>query len=129
LFIFSFNKHDLPSLKCSDQECIADFQLQKHIRLNHPGACSLEFQDVMQIIMDCMLRWDSKKQTSKGKAMLGTVLAFSAANEEQGRTTLHHHWQIWVSKIDQTLRNCLFHEDISVRNTARNFFANISPQL
>ncbi len=43
LFIFCFNKHDLPSLKCSDQECIADFQLQKDIRLNHPGACSLEF--------------------------------------------------------------------------------------
>jgi hypothetical protein len=94
LFIFYFNKHDLPSLNCSDQECIADFQLQKDIRLNHPGASSLEFQNVVQIIMDCMLRWDSKKQTSKGKGILGTVLAFSAADEEQGRKALHHHWQI-----------------------------------
>jgi hypothetical protein len=72
----------------------------------------------MQIITDCMLRWDSKKQTSKGKGILGTVLAFSAADEEQGRKTLHHHWQIWVKGIDQTLRNCLFHEDMCVRNTA-----------
>jgi hypothetical protein len=122
LFIFCFNKHDLPSLKCSDQECIADCQLQKDIRLNHSGACSLEFQNVMQIITDCMLRWDSKKQTSKGEGILGTVLAFSAADKEQGRKTLHCHCQIWVNKIDQTLRNCLFCEDISVRNTARNIF-------
>jgi hypothetical protein len=50
------------------------------------------------------------------------VLAFSAADEEQGRKTLHRHWQIWVKEIDQTQRNCLFHEDISVRNTARNIF-------
>jgi hypothetical protein len=48
------------------------------------------------------------------------VLAFSAADEEQGKKTLHRHWQIWVKEIDQTLRNCLFHEDVSVRNTARN---------
>jgi hypothetical protein len=120
VFIFCFNKHDLPSLKCSDQECIADFQLQKDIRLNHPGACSLEFKNVMQIIMDCMLRWDSKEQNSKGKVILETVLAISAADEEQGRKMLHRHWEIWVKDIDQTLRNCLFHEDVSVRNTARN---------
>ncbi len=48
------------------------------------------------------------------------MLAFSAADKEQGRKTLHCHWQIWVKEIDQTLRNCLFHEDISVRKTARN---------
>jgi hypothetical protein len=61
---------------------IADFQLQKDIRLNHPGASSLEFQNAMRIITNCMLRWDSKKQTSKGKGILETELAFSAADEE-----------------------------------------------
>jgi hypothetical protein len=99
--------------------------LQKDIRLNHPGTCSLEFQSVMQIITDCMPRWDSKKQTSKGKGILGRVLAFLAADEEQGRKILHCHWQIWVEEIDQTLINCLFNEDISVRNMQETFFANI----
>jgi hypothetical protein len=42
--------------------------------------------------MKCMLRWDIKKQTSKGKGILGTVVAFSAADEEKGRKTLHWHW-------------------------------------
>ncbi len=67
-----------------------------------------------------MLRWDCKKQTSKGKGIHGKVLIISAADEEEGGKTFHRHWQIWVKEIDQTQQNCLFHEDISVRNTARN---------
>ncbi len=109
-------------LQCSEAECIADFVLQKDIRLNHPGACSLEFQSVMQILMECMLCWDIKKKTSKGKGILGTVLAFSTADEEQGRKTLHRHWQIWVKEIIQILRNCLFHKDVTIRDMARKTF-------
>jgi hypothetical protein len=54
--------------------------LPKDIRLNHPGACSLEFQSVMQILMECILQWDVTKKTTKGKGILGTVVAFSAAD-------------------------------------------------
>ncbi len=82
--------------------------MQKDIRLNHPGACSLEFQSVMQILMECMLQWDVTKKITKGKGLLGTVVAFFAADEEQGRKTLNHHWQIWVKEITQTVQNCLF---------------------
>ncbi len=109
-------------MQCSEADCIADFVLQKDIRLNYPGACSLEFQSVMQILMECMLRWDIKKKTSKGKGILGTVLAFFAADEEKGRKTLHRHWQIWVKEINKTLRNCLFHEDDTIRDIARKTF-------
>ncbi len=96
--------------------------MQKDIRLNHPGACSLEFQSVIQILMECMLQWDVTKNTTKGKGILGTVVAFSAADEEQGRKTLHHHWQVWVKEINQTVKNCLFHEDITIRDRARKTF-------
>ncbi len=41
-----------------------------------------------------MLRWDTKTQSSKEKGTLGTVLAFTGADEEQGQKTLHQHWQI-----------------------------------
>jgi hypothetical protein len=41
--------------------------------------------------MECMLQWDVTKKTTKGKGILGTVVAFSAADEEQGRKTLHCH--------------------------------------
>ena len=55
--------------------------------MKYPGACSLEFQSVMQILTKCMLRWDTKTQLSRGKRILGTVEAFFGADEEQGRKT------------------------------------------
>jgi hypothetical protein len=72
--------------------------------------------------MECMLQWDVTKKTTKGKGILGIVVAFSAADEEQGRKILHCHWQIWVNKINQTVQNCLFHEDITIRDRARKTF-------
>ncbi len=93
--------------------------MQKEIRLNHPGACPLEFQSVVQILMECMIQWDVTKKTTKGKGILGTVVAISAADEEQDRKTLHRRWQIWVKEINQTVQFFLFHEDITIRDRAR----------
>jgi hypothetical protein len=115
-------QHELPSLKCTKDECLADFVLRKNARLNNPGACSLEFQSVMQILTECMLKWDIKSKSSTGKGILGTVRAFAGANEEQGRKTLHWHWQIWVEEINQSLRNALFDKDNNTRNKARQTF-------
>ena len=69
-----------------------------------------------------MLRWDTKTQSSKGKGILGTVLAFTGADEEQGRKTLHRHWQIWVQELNQTLRDCLFDTDATKRKDAQKTF-------
>ena len=69
-----------------------------------------------------MLRWDTKTQSSKGKGILGTVLAFTGADEEQGRKTLHRHWQIWVQELNQTLRDCLFDMDATKRKDAQKTF-------
>jgi hypothetical protein len=65
---------------------------------------------------------ETTNNTDYSLGILGTVLAFFAADEEQGRKTLHHHWQIWVKEIDKILRNCLFHEDDTIRNIARKTF-------
>ncbi len=53
---------------------------------------------------------------------MGTVIAFTGADEEQGGKTLHQHWQIWVKEIDQTIRDCLFHKNDTIRVEARNIF-------
>jgi hypothetical protein len=50
------------------------------------------------------------------------VLAFSGVDEEQGRKTLHRHWQIWVQELHQTLRDCLFDTDATKRKDARITF-------
>jgi hypothetical protein len=65
----------------------------------------------MQILTEHILKWDTKTKTSTGKGILVTVRAFAGADEEQGRKTLHRHWQIRVEKINQTLRNALFDND------------------
>ncbi len=125
LLLRSFSQHELPSLKCSEEDCIADFILQKDARLKNPGACSLEFQSVMKILTECLLKWDIKTRTSKGKGILGTVLAFAGADEEQGRKTLQRHWQIWVKELSQTLRNFLFHKNVEIKHKARKKFCRI----
>ncbi len=111
-------QHELPSLKCTEDKCLADFVLRKNARLKNPGACSIEFQSAMQILTECMLKWDIKSKSSTGKGILGTVQAFAGANEEQGRKTLHRHWQIWVEDMNQSLQNALFDKDNNTRNKA-----------
>ena len=117
-----FFQHGLPSLKCSEEECIADFVLRRDTRMKYPGSCSLEFQSAMQILTKCMLRWDTKTESSRGKGILGTVVAFFGADEEQGRKTLHRHWQIWVKELNKTLRDCLFDRNATKRQDARKTF-------
>ncbi len=95
-------QHELPNLKCSEEDCLADFVFWRDTRIKYPGACSLEFQSVMQILTKCILKWDVKTQSSKGKGILGTIVAFTGADEEQGHKTLHRHWQTWVQEFNQT---------------------------
>ena len=75
-------QHELPSLKGSEEACLAKFVLSRDARIKYPGPCSLEFQCVMQILTECLLKVDTKRQTSKRKEILVTVLAFAGADEE-----------------------------------------------
>ncbi len=56
--------------------------LHRDARISNSGACSLEFQSAMQILTECLLKWDTKTQSSKGKGIFGTVIAFAGADEE-----------------------------------------------
>ncbi len=71
-----------------------------------------------------MLRWDTKTQSFRGKGILGRVVAFFGADKEQGRKTLHQHWQIWVQELNQTLQDCLFDINATKRKDAQK---NILP--
>ncbi len=68
-----FSRHELPSLKCSEEDCLADFVLRKDARLNNPGACSLEFQSVMQILTAHMLKWDLQTKINRKRNTLYSV--------------------------------------------------------
>jgi len=106
----------------TEEQCLADFTVRSRTRLNYPGACSLEYQNLKQIIIETLLQWDVNKQTAKGVGIVGTTLAFAPADEEQGRGTLHSHWQIWTKELNQNVRDMLFHDDPDKRSRARHFF-------
>ena len=76
----------------------------------------------MQIFVECLLQWDPKKQKAKGKGIVGTPLAFAPADEEQGRKTLHSHWQVWTKELNQERRGGLFSNDKNDREAARKEF-------
>ena len=49
-------QHHLTDLDCSKGDCIADFNLQKKTRLTYPGACSLEYQNIIKIVIEDLLQ-------------------------------------------------------------------------
>ena len=57
--------HALLSLQLSDAQCLADLTLCKTLQLQSPGACSLEYQSMMQIIIKALIGWDQEKQLRK----------------------------------------------------------------
>ena len=68
----------------------------------------MEYQKQAQILLECLLQWDIIKQKAKQKGILGILLAFVSGDEEQGRGTMHSHWQCWLAELSQRVRNFLF---------------------
>jgi hypothetical protein len=90
--------------------------------MTYPGAFSLEYQQAIEIFINCMLNWDPKKQQPKGKGIFGRALAFAPAHEEQGRRTLHSHWQIWVEDLSSQVREDSWNNDSNIRKKTREAF-------
>ena len=72
--------YKLPELGCTDEICITDFKLQKKARLEFPGACSLEYQNIVQILIHKLFGWDIKKQRSTGSGVFGELIAWAVAH-------------------------------------------------
>jgi len=89
----------MPSLDSSEEQCIADFNLRKKTRLDFPGACSLYFEGVMQIVLEVLLGWNSKEQRGTEDGIMGELDAWGMAVEEQARKTLHSHWLLWSKRL------------------------------
>ena len=102
-------KHALPSLDCSDEECLADLNIQRNIHLQSPGACSLEYQSIIQIIVKEIIGWDKEKNIGTN-GLFGIPIAYAITDEEQGRKTLHAHISIWIRSLNK-LRKLLCSDD------------------
>ena len=91
------------------------------LRLQFPGICSYFFELALQVVIEEVIGWDYKSMIpiKEKKGLFGNVEAFTCTIEEQGRTTLHGHFQIWVPLINKW-RDDLFKTKRIMLNASRN---------
>ena len=111
----------MPSLDATEEECIADFTIRKETRLDFPGACSLYFDGVMQIVVEILLGWNSKEQRGTEDGIFGELDAWGMAVEEQARKTLHAHLLLWSKRLAK-MRDELFSGNKDRQDKARADF-------
>lgn len=121
LYAMSGKEHEMPSLDCEERDCIVDFKIRKRSRMMYPGACSIEYQSIVQILLEVLFGWDSKKQEGSC-GILGTLDAYAVAHEEQGRKTLHGHWLLWIRHLSK-IRAMLFHHNKETQRKAREEYS------
>ena len=92
-------------------EELVDFVLDcQSLRVEFPGLCAWDFQQVISIVIQHVLGWDTEKQCNlENYGMFGDIDAWCHATEEQNRKTLHSHFLIWVTNWQELLRR--LHDD------------------
>ena len=112
-------EHSLPSIEqIQDQNyCLLDFNTRKKLRSKYPGACALEYQSIVQIVINILIGWNSKTKVHDN-GIFGIPLAYADCCEEQARYTLHSHISVWVEDFNK-VRNLLFDKDINIGNKAK----------
>lgn len=73
----------------------------------------------MDIVLRCLLNWDDKEKQSLGPGIVGDLVAWNQAIEEQGRGSLHAHWQLFTEQLSTRARLDLFHTDKVIKDVAR----------
>jgi len=83
----------------SDDDIANRGRLRNEIRIKHPGICAYYFELVMDSIIEDVIGWDlANQRPTEMPGLFGTPEAFSMAVEEQGRDSLHSHFQVWIKE-------------------------------
>ena len=112
-------EHVLPSTKQIQNQnyCLLEFNTRKKLRSKYPGACALEYQSIIQIVVNILIGWNNKTNIGTN-GIFGISLAYADCCEEQARYTLHSHISVWIEGFNK-IRNLLFHESILIGNKAK----------
>ena len=103
---------DTPVATLTDEQLRDRAKKRTAVRLKYPGICALNFELMLDIIIEEVIGWDVRAHQPREdyEGLFGTPLAFTASIEEQGRTTLHAHMQVWVKHFSE-LREALHSTD------------------
>jgi hypothetical protein len=70
------------------------------LRLKIPGLAAFVFEQLLRIIMEEVVGWDTIQHKATAKnGLFGKCLATTFAVEEQGRKTLHAHILVWTEEL------------------------------
>jgi hypothetical protein len=50
----------------------------------------------MDIVLTCLLNWDSNNKERVGMGIMGDLEGWAQAGEEQGRGSLHAQWNLFM---------------------------------
>ena len=65
--------------------------------MEFPGISAMNFKYALDVVIKEVIGWDvSKGKATEKPGLFGIPLAFGGAVEEQGRTTLHVHFIVWL---------------------------------
>ena len=74
-------------------------------RINYPGLCAIDFERMLDIIIEDLIGWDtSTRENKKNFGLFGDIDAWTYAVEEQGRKTLHAHFLLWVTGYNDMIK-------------------------
>ena len=93
------NAEDITLL--TDEELAARAKQRTEVRLRYPGVCAFYFELALEIVIRDVIGWDLENQRPTDvPGLLGIPTALVAAIEEQGRSTLHSHIQVWLQQYN-----------------------------
>ena len=104
----------------NQSKCLVDFEARKYWRAKYPGACAIEYENIVQIVIKVLIGWNQSEQKGIG-GIFGMPLAYADSCEEQARYTLHSHILVWIENFNN-VRDLLFHEDESIKNQLLKYF-------
>ena len=79
-------EYKLPDMKDIENQkyCLLDFNTRKELRARYPGACTLEYRSVLQIVINILIGWNENTKTGTN-GIFGVPLAYADCCEEQAR--------------------------------------------
>ena len=113
----------------SDAELRERSKLRTKLRIEHPGICAYYYELMLDILLEEVIGWDMEEDAAKNEGgLFGIPLAFTASTEEQGRTTLHTHFQIWIVGYKER-RDKLYSSNYRERKAAEQYLCQYIDKL
>ena len=118
---------NVPVSSLTDEMLEAKAKERTTLRIKYPGVCALLFEEFLRIIIEEVIGWNMKDNTARSdkRGLFGEPTAFIASIEEQGRRTLHVHFQIWVNQFNNW-RDALHSSSTRIRESAEKLIVELT---